>query len=266
MAHSNWNSCIDFERNEIVFENRNKLFGAYVIRRDYPRNVLLSFMTSCLFMSTLLLTPFLINSFQNHPAVITGKMSEVINLEQFNPPPVEITPPSITPPASVSPITSEITNPIVVDNRLATPDIQMASGIASTPSLPSNGGEVISTMGSGVAVPVIPENIPENPVTKWAEIMPKFQGGDDKLMTYLSSHIRYPSKALSIGIEGTVYVSFIVDTTGLITNVQLIRGIYEACDLEAVKAVSNMPRWIPGSQNGNKVRVEMSLPVRFILK
>ncbi|HMT28348.1 MAG TPA: energy transducer TonB, partial [Bacteroidia bacterium] len=81
-----------------------------------------------------------------------------------------------------------------------------------------------------------------------------------------SSTIRYPSKALSNNISGTVYISFVVDTAGLVRNVQLIRGISQECDQEAIKAVLNMPKWIPGSQNGNKVSVEMSLPVRFVLK
>ncbi len=265
MNHSNWDSCIDFERNEFVFENRNKLFGAYILRRDYSRNVLLAFITACFFMGAML-TPFLIGSLQRQSNAISEKFSEVISLEIFTPPPLELTPPPITPQASTSQITQELINPTVVEDRMVTTDDQMVSENISATLMPANGGESNSTMTSGVSVPVIPDIIPDNTVKKWAEIMPKFQGGDKQLNKYLSTHIHYPSKALSNNIEGTVYVSFVVDTSGLITNVKLLRGIYNDCDLEAIKAVKSMPKWIPGSQNGNKVSVEMSLPVRFVIK
>lgn len=265
MNYSNWSSCIDFKRNEIVFENRNKLFGAYVIRQTYSRNVLLSFITACLFMG-FALTPFLIKSLQSQPNAIPEKFSEVISLEIYAPPPVELIPPLSTPQAPSSQISKELTNPVVVDDRIATTDVQMTTGTISETLVPSDGGENNSSTISGISIPDIPEIIPENSVKNWAEIMPKFQGGDEKLVSYLASHIRYPSNALKNNIEGTVYVSFVVDTSGLIRNVQLIHGIYQECDLEAVKAVKNMPKWIPGIQNGNKVSVEMSLPVRFTIK
>jgi len=98
MNHSNWNSCIDYERNEIVFENRNKLYGAYVIRRDYQQNVLLAFSTACLLMSTIFI-PSLIKPLQSPPNAISGNFSEPVIFETFTPPPIEITPPPITPQA-----------------------------------------------------------------------------------------------------------------------------------------------------------------------
>lgn len=265
MTQSNWNSCIDFERNEFVFENRNKLYGAYVIRREYSRNMLLAFSASCLFMGSLL-APFLITSLKSKPAPISEIISETITLQTFTPPPVEITPPAVMPTSPPSSISKELTNPVVVADKIATPDVQMTSGSTSTTVLPAKGGEITSPVSSATLMPVIPDIIADNTVKKWAEVMPKFRGGDEMLMTYLSSNIRYPSKALSNNISGTVYVSFVVDTSGLVRNVQLIRGISQECDQEAIKAVLNMPKWIPGSQNGNKVSVEMSLPVRFVLK
>ncbi|MBL0342233.1 MAG: TonB family protein [Bacteroidetes bacterium] len=239
MKHSNWNSCIDFERNEFVFENRNKLFGAYVIRREYSRNMVFAFVTACLFMGSLL-APFLITSLKSKPSPISETISEVITLQTFTPPPVEITPPAVMPTSPPSAISKELTNPVVVADKIATPDVQMTSGATSTTVLPAKGGEITSPISSGTLMPVIPDIISENSVKKWAEIMPKFQGGDGNLMTYLSSHIRYPSKALSNNIAGTVYVSFVVDTSGLVRNVQLIRGISQDCDQEAMKA---MPKW-----------------------
>lgn len=263
MNDSNWNSCIDFKRNEIVFENRNKLFGAYVIRHEYPRNILLAFITACFFTGAML-APFIIKSLHNKSIVISEKFSETINLEIFAPPPVELIPPSITPQASSSPITKEFTTPVVVNDRIEITDAPMTP--ENTSADLSNGGEINSTTLTGISMTDIPEIMADNDVKNWAEIMPAFPGGYKELISYLSTHIRYPSKALANNIEGTVYVSFVVDTSGMIRNIQLMRGIFQECDLEAIKAVKNMPKWIPGSQNGNKVSVEMSLPVRFTIK
>ncbi len=260
MNHSNWNSCIDFTRNEVVFENRNKLYGAYVIRHAYTRNVLFSFVTACLFMGGIL-APFLLKPLPLQPNVNLEKFSEIINLEIFTPPPVNIELPS-TPQTSSPEISKELTNPVVVEERIATTDVQMLTGAVPQTVLPTDGGDITSQDYSKISMPVISDNV----VINWAEIMPKFTGGDEKLVAYLTSQIRYPSKALLNNVEGTVYVSFVVDTSGLIKNVKLMQGISQECDMEAIKGVMNMPKWIPGSQNGNKVSVELSLPVHFSIK
>lgn len=94
---------------------------------------------------------------------------------------------------------------------------------------------------------------------------PTFPGGYEKLTEYLSNEITYPQVARESGIQGIVYVDFIIEPNGDITNVKAKRGIGGGCDEEAVRVVKNMPNWLPGKQRGIPVRVQINLPIKFIL-
>jgi TonB family protein len=94
---------------------------------------------------------------------------------------------------------------------------------------------------------------------------PQFPGGNGALAQYIVKTVQYPAEARKKGIQGTVYVSFIVEKDGLITNVKADRGIGGGCDEEAVRVVSGMPKWISGKINGQVVRVKFMLPIVFTL-
>jgi len=98
------------------------------------------------------------------------------------------------------------------------------------------------------------------------EKMPEYPGGVNALMQYLASTIKYPAEARKAKIQGRVFVNFIVEKDGSISHVKVLKGIGHGCDKEAVKAVKNMPRWIPGYQKGKAVRVSFNLPVKFSLQ
>lgn len=95
------------------------------------------------------------------------------------------------------------------------------------------------------------------------EKMPMFPGGDKALFVYLSETVRYPVEAQKKGVHGRVITQFVVDVDGKITNVQVIRGISPELDAEARRVVRGMPRWEPGVQYDNKVRVNYTLPINF---
>lgn len=97
------------------------------------------------------------------------------------------------------------------------------------------------------------------------EILPEFPGGKGAMMTYLAGKIEYPKTAKEAGKEGTVYVSFIVEKDGSITNANVLRGFDEACDNVALDAVMSMPKWDPGREKGEPVRVQYNLPMKFTL-
>lgn len=97
------------------------------------------------------------------------------------------------------------------------------------------------------------------------ENAPEFPGGMEAWYQYLSKNLKYPTQARRMGIEGTVYVVFVVNTDGSIQDVELLRGIGGGCDEEAIRVVSAAPKWTPGKQRGRPVRVRMRLPVRFKL-
>jgi TonB family protein len=98
------------------------------------------------------------------------------------------------------------------------------------------------------------------------EEMPSFPGGDKERLKYISMNSKYPFTSLEKKIEGTIYVSFIVDEFGLISNVKILRGLDTELDKVAYDLVSRMPKWLPGKQNGNPVRVLFNMPVEFNLK
>lgn len=97
------------------------------------------------------------------------------------------------------------------------------------------------------------------------EQMPEFPGGIDKLATYISENIKYPEAAKEKGVSGRVFISFVIEKDGAVSNVEVARGIGKECDDEAVRVVKAMPKWKPGLMKGKPVRVNYMLPVNFKL-
>ncbi|MGB0165477.1 MAG: energy transducer TonB [Luteibaculum sp.] len=96
--------------------------------------------------------------------------------------------------------------------------------------------------------------------------MPQFPGGVEKLYEFLGKNIKYPSMALDGGIQGVVYVTFVVEKDGSVSDPKVLRGIGGGCDEEALRVVRKLPKWEPGEQRGRKVKVQYNVPVRFRLK
>ena len=97
------------------------------------------------------------------------------------------------------------------------------------------------------------------------ENMPEFPGGDLGLMKYIQKNVKYPPIAKEYNITGKVYVSFIVDKSGLVTNVKVVRGVDKNLDAEAVRVVKSLPKYKPGKQRGKPVRVMFTIPINFTL-
>ncbi len=118
------------------------------------------------------------------------------------------------------------------------------------------------------------EEATEAPIFMVVEEMPIFrpdicsttEEGQRELMKYISSSIRYPIIAAENGIQGRVYVTFVVSPQGTVTNVEVTRGVYPKLDEEAVRVVNNLPRFSPGKQRGKPVRVRYSVPINFVLQ
>lgn len=108
--------------------------------------------------------------------------------------------------------------------------------------------------------------IDEKEVFVSPEIMPEFPGGIKALYEHLANNLRYPSAARETGIQGRVYVSFVIEKDGSVSNVKVMRGIGGGCDQEAVRVIESLPRWHPGQMGTRPVRVSYSLPVFFKLQ
>jgi len=105
----------------------------------------------------------------------------------------------------------------------------------------------------------------ENQIFTIVEDMPDFPGGNDGLYNYLAKNVKYPKAAMEKRIEGTVYVTFIIQADGFVRSARVIRGLGYGCDLAALEAVQKMPRWKPGMQRNQAVDVQYNLPVHFRL-
>lgn len=144
----------------------------------------------------------------------------------------------------------------VENNREDVPDIEIKSEIGQEEK---------------VAPYKLPELLPEEPDPSnepftVVEQQPEFPGGDAALMKYLSENTIYPATARETGISGTVYITFVIETDGSVSSIGILRKVDGGCTEEAIRVVSEMPRWTPGKQRGKPVRVRMNLPVKFILR
>ncbi len=106
---------------------------------------------------------------------------------------------------------------------------------------------------------------PDKEVFTVVEQMPEFPGGKDALAKFLASNVKYPADAKKAGVQGTVYVTFVVQASGEISNVKVLRGIGSGCDEAAMDAVKAMPDWKPGKQKGQPVSVQYNIPIKFLL-
>lgn len=107
------------------------------------------------------------------------------------------------------------------------------------------------------------EIVHEVPLLDYAEQMPVFPGGDSAFFAFLADEIKYPARAREAGITGRVYLSFVVDEHGNVSDVEILRGIGGGCDEEAARAISKLPQWIPGKQHGQPVKVRFQMPISF---
>ena len=117
-----------------------------------------------------------------------------------------------------------------------------------------------------VPVEVEEEDVQEQEIFQIVEEMPSFPGGEAKLMEYVAKNIKYPQIARETGIQGRVFVGFVVEPDGSISNVKLLRGIGGGCDEEAMRVIKSLPKWKPGKQRGKAVRVSYQIPVFFKLQ
>ena len=270
---------------DIIFQGRNKAYGAYYIRKTYAQRVKKSLLTLVLLVTVGLISV----SFRPMPDPSPDKpewtkpgvlveielpkdagtyIQRVIpKLEDIpNVTPIEIAPKEEllkdVPEEKVEPEeTVEVTTTASNGSKEGTGDIfSDGNNVGEGPLGPTAGG-------NGTAVAVTPAPVPEPaPEPKpFVEHMPQFPGGEDALLDYLNNHIKYPTLAKKLGTEGKVIINFVIDENGNITSIKVAKGIGGGCDQEAVRVVNSMPKWSPGVQNGKKVPVSFSIPISFSL-
>ncbi|NNM93967.1 MAG: TonB family protein [Bacteroidia bacterium] len=251
-------------RNEIVFEGRNKEYGAYSLRVNYSRALLMAMLATTSVAVLCGTAPVLMRKLWAGaaPAAAAHYVSShlLVYKEKIKTP---VCPPPPKPPVSEA---KTIKNPPpVIAKTVAADSVPAVVSKMVIGGVTGKGGPdtalIGKTGGIGI-VPVIPDNTPPAPIPTIVEKMPKFKGD---LQKYFSDNIVYPDYEKSVHLGGTVYVSFVVENDGTISGVQLLHGVAGAPDLagEALRVVSAMPAWLPGEQSGHKVKVRLNLPVKF---
>lgn len=107
-----------------------------------------------------------------------------------------------------------------------------------------------------------PLPVEEDPIYDFVEVEPQFPGGMDSLMNYIILNTEFPG---SYEGQGNVYVQFVIEKSGEITNIKVVKGVNDAYDKEAIKVIESMPNWSPGEINGKAVRCRYTLPIRFTI-
>jgi len=263
-----------FEWRELVFQGKNKEYGAYALRSDsdkrHNRSMLIITIVAVVGFTIPKVVAFIESKTKVH--VVEYGVNKMTKLA-----PAKINPAdkiekikSVEPPPALK-TAVKFTAPIIkkdedVDeaNQMKSQDeLTNTKGIISIADVKGNddiNGKDIADVKADVTQVV--DDVPLEVV----EQMPTFPGGDSELFAYLSKNIKYPTIAQENGIQGTVYLRFAVSKTGDIEKVEVLRQLDNACDREAVRVVKSMPRWIPGKQNGANVAVWYTLPVKFKLE
>ena len=180
-------------------------------------------------------------SLLNREVVVDEEMVEITKQEEQKPQPVEMP--------------KQTTQLEIVQDDVEVEDIEINAEVEQN--------EVIEEY---VAPEVVEDDVVEQEIFKIVEEMPSFPGGEQKLMEFVGKNIKYPQIARETGIQGRVFVNFVVEPDGSVSNVTVLRGIGGGCDEEAMRVVKNMPKWKPGKQRGKAVRVQYMLPVNFRLQ
>ena len=207
------NDILHADYLDLIFDSRNKEYGAYMLRRNYSETV-----KKALLLFGLLLT--LSIWWLTRPKIVLIKPPVAVKLSMENVKIKEMIDPSAEPP---------------------------------------HFGETIQTPS-----PVIPPD--DNKVFDIVQQYPEFEGGEKALLIWLSKQIKYPAIARESGLEGKVFISFIIEKDGSVDNVRIVMdGVGGGCAQAAKDAVSRMPAWKPGKQQGKAVRVKVTLPIAFKL-
>ena len=247
---------------DIVFKNRNKEYGSYYLRKKYRRFVTISLIAGILLIGVVVAYP-LINAYINKERLIREKEKEVgvtiENIKQEEAPPP---PPPPPPEAMVEKV--KFTAPVVVE------DTTIEVSMANMDDLNKKGNVEAPTEDVVVEVkdegPKVIETPQQAEIFTVVEEQPGYPGGEEARISYLQQNIKYPEEAKELGIQGKVFVTFVVEVDGSITDVRVLRGIGGGCDEEAIRVVKSMPKWVPGKQRGVPVRVQFNLPIKFTLQ
>lgn len=262
---------------EIVFQHRNKSYGAYSLRTDYQNVIKKSLLIGISIFGLAVLTPMLwakveiggviVVEASPQDLIIPLPPEQVLPIEPVTPPPPKV--------EEVKIKMIDFSNLEIVDTNEEIPPIPDQDLLNTTDAKigdKNQEGEVmeIPTEDPDAAKANQPEmpievKIEDNNVHITVEQNPEFAGGMNALLKFLQKNLRYPTPAVNANVMGKVYMQFVVGQDGNISKVDVLKGIGFGCDEEAQRVVKLMPKWSPGRQSGRAVAVKFTLPISFQL-
>ncbi len=257
---------------DMVFDTRNQDYGAYQLRKNYQRSLLTALLIATGIFVLGFMTPKIMAMIKSAlPEKKQIAITEVnletppaLNEELPPPPPVEPPPPVKN---TIKFTIPEIKKEEVNDPPPAIEEIEKDVEAGKKTQVGDNNNVVdeVKEEPKQETKQVIQEEV-DNTVYTIIQKMPSFPGGEAAMIKYISENTKYPPMAKEAGIKGTVFVTFVVDREGNITEPKVMKGIGGGCDEEALRVIKSMPKWSAGEQNGKKVLVRMNVPIKFVLR
>jgi protein TonB len=248
--------------DDIVFENRNKEYGAYRLRQKYSRNVVIALVIGVIIMGTVIIAPYL-NAKAAEKKEQRAERQVEIKMENLDQPAETVAPPPPPPPPPQDVVQqARYVPPVVVDSVKPEEAVQLMT--ADQASIEVQDAEVVEE------VVVIAEEVQEEETEAEpfvvVEEMPMFPGGEVELLKWIGENTQYPEVAKENNIQGKVIVRFCVTSKGTVDRVSILKGVDPELDKEAIRVVQTLPAFKPGKQGGKPVPVWYMVPINFTLK
>lgn len=246
---------------EIVFEGRNKSYGAYDLRKSITKNTVRAFVIGTILFGFLVSIPTIMRMIPDtsEETTIDTKITAV-KLPPKDKKPKENLPPPPPPPPKVDQV--KFVKPVVAKAEDVVEEIAVVKELKDknigkeTIKGDPDAELTIEPVGTGVAAVVEEDNTVYN--TAGIEVKPDFPGGMDKFNAFIAKNYQAPEEE---GLKGKVYVTFVVEKDGSLTDIKVLRDIGYGTGKEAIRVLNKCPKWSPGEQNGKKVRCTFSLPI-----
>ncbi|MFN8239383.1 MAG: energy transducer TonB [Bacteroidales bacterium] len=252
--------------DDLIFEGRNKEYGAYALRKSYERFVITGIILGIIIVSLLVIIPYIqtLNSLHTITAGAAGKYitAEMDKLEQ---PEEEIYIPQVPAPPPEAQQVVRYVAPVLVDTVLNTELLPLSVDEVNTNTTNTDEVSYVSSGSDDELTGDINGQGGDEPFIL-VEVPPTFKGGNlDKFREWVQKRVIYPKAAEDNGIQGRVYLTFVVERDGTVTNVNVVRSVDKLLDEAAKKAIEESPNWSPGLQRGRPVRVRFSIFLNFTL-
>jgi periplasmic protein TonB len=269
------NKYLTAQLDDIIFESRNKAYGAYALRQAYGKQMKKGIIIGVSLFALLVSSPLIADRMAANRVGLDTKVIEMTTiLPNEAKPPVVLPPPPPPPPPVKQIATQRFLPPVVTEAAETEPPMPRIEDITVNVGAETKKGENVEAFVNVVQAPEAPPiDEPKEEVKKEVETtftiveqMPEFRDGEKAMFRFLAENYKIPALARENGIEGTVYVGFVINKDGDVRDITIKRGISGGCNEEAVRVVSMMPKWRPGRQNGKAVNVAFTLPIKIKLE